>query len=264
MDPRQQQPWQQPQQQPPSPPTQQPPAGYAGGVQQQQIPAGFQPAQDPGNPQQSPAQAPQSTMQPVQPDSFSPDYLDQITGPAPVKNTKGTYLFWIIIGLAVITAGVLAFVMLANRPTSTDKAAELYLRMETLKKVSEETHRHLRDNNLRVNNRSYSLFLTNAIRDIEKPLAAAGVKKGQIPKPIRDEETSLASRLKTEFDDARLNIALDRVYTREMTHQLNTLQAMMKGIYDMNSNKEMREYLETTNDNLAPVARSFSEFAATK
>lgn len=145
-----------------------------------------------------------------------------------------------------------------------DRAAEMYLRMETLKKVSEDQHRHLRDNQLRVNNRSFSLFLTNAIRDIEEPLKAAGINKGQIPKNIRDREAALQAKLKEEFDDARLNITLDRIYTRQMTYQLESLQRMMQTVYDGSNSAALREYLVTTDSNLLPVYNNFKEFNAAK
>lgn len=263
MDPSQQ-PGQPPQPQPTpqAPPQPAPSADYSN-----QPPAGFQPAQpvSPANQPPQPAQAAPPPGQPVQlPTGYAADYLDQIAGPVPTKNTKGVYLLWAIIILSIITAGVLAFTMLSNRPTSMSRATELYLRMETLKKVSENTHRQLRSNDLRVSNRSFSLFLTNAIRDIEAPIKAAGIKKSEIPKSIRNREAALSSQLKDTFDEALLNVSLDRVYAREMTYQLNTLQAMMKAVGEMSSNKEILAYLETTNSNLAPVMRSFSEFAATK
>lgn len=227
----------------------------------QSPPAGFQPVRAAG---QSPTPTESSTSPAAAPLDYSVDYLNQIAAPTPTTDKKSIFLVWTIIALSIVSVAVLAFTMLASRPGSIERTSELYLRMTTLKKVSEEQHRYLRDNQLRVSNRNFITFLTNAIRDIEQPLTDADIQKSKLPESLTTQEAALARQLATEFEDARLNITLDRVYTRQMTYQLSALQAMMKGVYDQTSNAELKSYLETTSANLAPVARSFSEFAATK
>ena len=241
-----------PRQQPSSPPP--PTDGQAN-----QPLAGFQPLSS--NPQQQPQPAPSPAEASQQPTSFSIDYLDQIAAPTPTTSNKSIILVWAIIGLSIVAAVVFVFMMFSGRTSSMEQTANVYMRMETLKKVSENHHKHLRDNQLRVSNRNFITFLTNSIRDIEQPLQAAGIQKSKLPKKSAETEASLSSELNAAFEDARLNINLDRVYTREMTFQISTLQSMMRSVYDQASSAELRGYLETTSSNLAPVSRSFSEFA---
>lgn len=199
-----------------------------------------------------------------QPIDYSIDYLNQIAQPTTPTSKKSIFLIWAIIGLSVVAAAVMIFSMLTSRPSSMERTAAVYLRMETLKDVSEKQHRYLGSNQLRVNNRNSITFLTNAIRDIEQPLSAAGITKSKISKDVVGLENKLTDDLNSEFDDARLNTILDRVYTREMTYQLGVLQSMMTGLESQSSNPELKSYVETTKNNLAPVIRTFSEFAATK
>lgn len=226
----------------------------------------MQPQQTPpgqSQPQATPGQQP--PVQPAQPvyaegQDYSIEYLDQIAPPTK-KSLMPSKLILIILGLVGLLVIVGLFVMLSSaRPSTLDQASELNARLETLADISKDQHRHLRDNTLRANNTAYQLFLNNAISDMEAPLTAAGLEKAT-KKAIATQEKAYASKLNAEFEDARLNVILDRTYAREMAYQLDVVQAMMRRVYNGTNSKELRGYLDSANTNLTLLSKSFDEFS---
>lgn len=216
----------------------------------------------PTNPQPYPQQS--TPITPPQQD-YSIDYLNQISAPSKTSSgPNGKFLIGIIVGLLVLLGLVGAFLVFGNRSTPMDKAANMLMRMQTLEKVAKSQHKHLRDGQLRSSNSSYTLFLTNAIRDLKEPLESAGVNVNKLPKSQRDAEKAVETELNTRFDDARLNVRLDNTYSREMNYQLDILHSMMVSIYSSTSSSALKEYLETTEKNLAQVSESFEKVSDTK
>lgn len=221
------------------------------------------PQQQPPQPQPQPQQA-QATppVQPAQPltEDYSIDYLNQIAPPMKQSQKPGKLLLiiFILVGLLIVVG--IAALLLSGRPTSLDNASALSARMETLAKLSKDQHKNLRDNELRTTNTAYTLFLSNAVSDLSAPLEAAGIKK-ETTKAITASETAFATELTAKFEDARLNVVLDRTYAREMAYQLDIIEAMMRSIYGSTSSQQLQSYLDTANKNLAPIAQDFDEFA---
>ncbi len=234
---------------------------------QQPDPNGIWQPQPQQTPPQPPTQAPPSAQQPLQPgvqqpiQDYSVDYLDQISTPLKPQKTANHKLILIImvlLGLLVLVG--VAALLLSSRPSTLDKASELSARMESLVEISKDQHSYLRDNDLRSDNTAYTIFLTNAIADLEAPLEAAGIEK-DVTASIEAAESAHSSELTSEFDDARLNVVLDRTYAREMTYQIEVLQTMMRQVYDGTDNEELRTFLDNAYRNLTPIAESFDEFA---
>lgn len=141
-----------------------------------------------------------------------------------------------------------------------NKANELNARIETLTKISKDQHKHLRDNSLRATNTAFTLFLSNASSDLEAPLKAAGIEK-KVTNSIKASEKTYESKLTADFEDARLNVVLDRTYARQMAYELDIINSMMRSIYNSTSNTELRGYLDNANNNLTPIAEDFRKFA---
>ncbi len=150
-----------------------------------------------------------------------------------------------------------------SRTSIPIKASQLSARLETLAGLSKDHHKNLRDNEIRATNTAYMLFLNNAISDLQAPLTEAGIEK-KTTKTIATTESTYANELGAKFEDARLNVTLDRVYALEMKHQIEVVQSSMRSIYDATSNQSLRSYLDKAYSNLTPIAKEFSEFSATK
>lgn len=221
------------------------------------------PNQQPINPQPQPQQPP--VAQPAPGQDYSIDYLDQISAPAKSSRTANPkFLYGVIAGLLALLILVGGFILISSRSTPMDKATDMLLRMQTLEKVAKNQHKHIRDGQLRSTNSSYLLFLANAIRDLKDPLESADVKVNQLPKARRDAEKSIEETLNAQFDDARLNVTLDRTYAREMDYQLEVLHGMMVSVYNSTNSSALKEYLETTETNLAQISEGFSGFSGSK
>lgn len=285
MDPQPQQPWQPPQQpsqppaEPPSSPNVQPAANQpypdpnaAQATQPPPQPVSQPTPVEPAQPQQMAGQqAPQfqpgqATPQPLQPpEQAAPnpalDYLDQISAPVQPPQKQNKLILYALIGLgAIIVLGVIIMIASSGGPSTLARASQLHSRIESLAEISQDYHKYLRDNGLRATNTAYSLFLNNAAADLEAPLASAGLKKKETA-AIVSAEKAHAAKLEEEFEDARLNVVLDRTYSRQMSYELGLIKAMMQSIYSRTSSADLREYLDSANSNLTPIARDFDEFA---
>lgn len=227
---------QQPPQAPPPPPVQQQPAQFA---------------------QPQPQSQPQVQQQP----EYSIEYLNEISGANAAQTGGPSKLVMIIAGVVGLLAVILFAVMLfASGPSASDKATDVYLRIQTLESLASESQDDLRNNDLRAINSGLALQLTNSLNDLQEPLGNAGVDTGKISKNSSGAETAYASAIQSDFDDAKLNVQLDNTYAREMSYQLETLRAMMQSTYDATSSASLKEALDNTDKQLAPFREKLSNF----
>lgn len=197
-------------------------------------------------------------MQPGQTE-YPIDYLNQI---APEQKKPGMNGKWvlILIGLGVVGVIFIAISFLSSAGGSTQKLQTLTARMQTLQKISVGAEKNIKSGSLRSTNSTLSLFLTNATRDIEKPLANNGVKIKSLDKNIVKKEDG--AKVTAALEDARLNATYDRTYAREMGFQLETLHNLMQDIYSSTKSKSLKEFLDTTSKNITPIQKQLTDFNA--
>ncbi|MEO5950750.1 MAG: hypothetical protein ABIQ04_04860 [Candidatus Saccharimonadales bacterium] len=195
-------------------------------------------------------------------EEYSIDYLNQIAAPAKKPGLDKKFLLLIGGGLLFAIILVVVLVSLGNGGNaSPSKLQTLEARINTLSTISTSAKQNIKSNSLRTTNANLIIFLTNADRDGTAPLLAAGVAKDKIDKAITAAESG--DTLKKTLEDARLNATYDRTYAREMDYQLETLSALMKGIYESTSSKSMKDFLDTTDTNLATIRKQLSDFSDT-
>jgi hypothetical protein len=244
--------------------------------QPQQYPGGVSPApQSPPVLNQStpsPQQAqPTQAQQPLQPLSVEPqqpvapqysiDYLNQIA-PQPKKGGLNNRMFLFIIGgglLLALIVGIMTLASSSNGPTQTMQT--LAARMLTLQTISDTAQKNIKSTKLRNTNSSLAIFLTNANHAAVAPLKASGVDVKKIDKKITTAEKNEA--LVAKLEDARLNATFDRTYSREMSYQLSTVEALMKTIYNKTKSKSMKDFLSQTNSNIVPIITQLDDFNTT-
>jgi hypothetical protein len=191
---------------------------------------------------------------------YSIDYLNQIA-PQPKKSGIKDKFFLLIIGGGILVAIVVGLIMLSGGGTAspTQKMQTLAARMTTLQTIASTAQKNLKSSDLRSTNSSLTIFLTNANRDIVTPYKTNNVDVAKIDKKITAAESGDA--LKQKLEDARLNAVFDRTYAREMSYQLDTVVALMKDIYANTSSKSLKEFLDSTNKNLQPIIKQFTDFS---
>lgn len=195
-------------------------------------------------------------MQPGQTE-YPIDYLNQI---APEQQKPGLSGKWVLllIGVGVVAVIFIAIFLLSSAGGSTQKLQTLTARMQTLQKISEGAEKNIKSGSLRSTNSTLSIFLTNANKDIEKPLANNGIKPKSLDKSIVKKEDG--AKVSAALEDARLNATFDRTYAREMGFQLETLAGLMKEIYTTTKSKSLKEFLVSTDTNLTPIRKQLTDF----
>lgn len=211
-------------------------------------------------------------MQPQQPNQlpdqpyhadYSVDYLNQIAG-GPQQTAGGPSKLVMIIAAVVGLLAVVLFaaMILTAGPSGADRASDVYLRLETLKELSQSQQENLRDNELRAINSGLSLQLTNTLASATEPLAAVGVDTEAIDERARAQEEAYKQALIEQFEDAALNVQLDATYSREMAFQLETLRALLESAYRQSNSERLRTFLDETARDLYPFNEKFSNFQA--
>lgn len=209
---------------------------------------------DPNQPTPPPQQQPQ-------PD-YSVDYLNQIAAPVKPTFAPSPLILLGVIGVGVLAIVGFAILMFGSSGTSSlERMAGLNLRLASLQKIADTQQRQLRDNNLRSINAAFSLYLSNTLRDIKDPIAKSGVNEKTVTKKLSADEATFSSDVNTKFEEAKLNVILDRTYAREMVYQIGVLRNMMATVHKNTGNTELKTALETSDPSFAQSARGFEEFA---
>lgn len=208
-----------------------------------------------------PNQPPQPHIPQPQPE-YSIDYLDQISAPQKRTIAPNPFVLLGVIGVGILAIVGFGLMIFSSSSTSgTDRVAELNLRLATLQKIADTQQRNLRNNDLRSTNAAFSLYLSNTARDMKDPVAALGITETSTPKKLTAAEATLSTSINTSFEEAKLNIILDRTYAREMAYQIGVLRTMMTSVYKTTSNKTLKTTLETSDPSLQQVAKSFEDFS---
>lgn len=201
-------------------------------------------------------------MQPDAPQQNLPspsmDYLNQIATPTPQK-TMNPMVLWAAIGAVLVFAVVMFFLILSGGTNNADRMTAIAARISGLQAIVSEAPENLQSSELRTQNSNLSIALAGASRDIGGSIEATGAttnEKDDRVKELSKEFEAITSNL----EDARLNGIYDRAYAREMAYSLKTLHAEMDELYQETSKDTVREFLRSTDENLAPFIEEFSSF----
>jgi hypothetical protein len=191
------------------------------------------------------------------------DYLNQIA-PAPKKpGINKRTLVLLVVGIGVILALVIAFVIFAGGkaagPTNTSQT--LAARLQEMQAIADKSQKNIKSSELRGINSNLIIFLTNANRDIAAPLTASGIDSKKLDKAIVAKEK--ADPIAADLEDARLNAIFDDTYAREMSYKLTTISLLMEDIYSRTKSSSMEKFLLTTDENLQPIKEQLDTFNST-
>lgn len=194
-------------------------------------------------------------------DEYSIDYLNQISATPKKSGLDKKFLFIIggVLGIALLLVAAIAiFGSISQGGASPSKLQTLFVRLETLGEISKDAKKNIKSNPLRIANANLMIFLTDANRDVVGPLGKSGVDVKKIDKSI---ETKFSGdELTKTLEDARLNAIYDRTYAREMSYELETLQALMAEIYESTNSKSMKEFIVSTDDSLVSIRKQLTEY----
>lgn len=202
----------------------------------------------------------------TQPQDFSIDYLNQISAPPPAHKPVGKIVYimaGVILFFTIIVVIGLATSSSGSSKSITEKTTELYMRLETLRDVSKEQQDSLRSNKLRGYNSSLTLFLSNSMSSLEPVLSAGGTdaKKLTSSKTYKADQEALTTELTDKFQEAALNVRLDRAYAIEMAYQIDVVQSLITAIQKKNKTSKMQEFVDNNVANLTAISKEFQQFS---
>lgn len=266
---------------PPQQPPQQggfPPAPGQQPAQPVPTPGFYAQPQQPGTPSPAnPYQQPPQPIQPAQnngwgatpqpsapgPNGYAIDYLDQIAPPPSGPKFFSGSFTWILIGLAVVFMVAVGIISLNSGNGSTKVAQNAYLRFDNLSKVTTKYHKYLKDSKLSSTDSNFTIFMTNAQRDLVDPMAKNGLLLKNIDKKLKSTEATYSDDVATKLEDARLNAILDRAYAREMAYQAQLILEMYNKMAKSTS-KSIKDNATKTIPNLEPIQKAFADFDETE
>lgn len=209
---------------------------------------------------------PSQTPQPANPhQDFSIDYLNQLD---PHHKKAGGPSPKVMIGAIVVGILALAFfaftLLSGGSSTPSDRVIAINLRLQTLQTISKTQHKKLRDNKLQATDGNLAIYLTNTLRDIEKPATAAKIDLKKVSKERLATEASYKTKLDDAFRDAHLNAQLDTTYARQMAYELSVLRSLMTKLKASSGSKSVKEFVDTSTPSLDAIEKDFETFSTTK
>lgn len=196
-------------------------------------------------------------QQPLPPVPTGIDYLHQIAAPPPTsrfdKKTK-------LILLVCAVLGVLSIVMiiattLLQRPTTSPQ--QLSARLTNLQTIAKKYHPKLHSADLEAATSSLLATLTTAQNNLNDVMTKSGIDIKKQAKTIAALES--ADTLDKVLDDAFLNVALDRVYGREMAFWLEDTIVMLQQLERSSSSTAIKGFAAEQLPNLRTVHKQFTE-----
>lgn len=196
----------------------------------------------------------QNSYQPAPlPDS---NYLDQIST-APKQQTVKPWILWAIIGGVLLIVIIAVFALASGGDSYTKRLQQFGWRLQSVSQLAEQSGDKIKSSDLRALNSSLIAILSGANRDVTGLTTTSGKEAAEPPKnsPILSEFAEVNSTL----EDAQLNAKFDEAYARQMAYQLATLQNEITSL-SKTKKSNIRSVLVTTDDNLEPFTKQFSEY----
>ncbi|HEY0965083.1 MAG TPA: hypothetical protein VGE13_01240 [Candidatus Saccharimonadales bacterium] len=207
-----------------------------------------------GQPPQDPPQ-----LQPIPDQSqFDSSYLDQIAAPVQQKQANPLML-WGLIGGVLLAVIIFMMVLLSSgAPSPSKRVADLLSRTQSLKEVTQDSAKKIKDSKLRAANSSLASILSGMENDFTTYLSSTGGSKPESAKdgPIAEEFTTLSEKL----EDARLNERFDTVYAREVGYQIKQIRSDFTIIYKSVKSKSFQDVLIKQDKSLEDLSSDFSTF----
>jgi hypothetical protein len=199
-------------------------------------------------------------LPPVQePENSGASYLDSIAAP-PKQNTLSSFALWGIIGGIIFTLVItVIFIFNSGSPSRAETFTNYVHRVQALSRLTSSSTKIIQNSELRALNATTVSVLGTANQESSDVLKAVDIKK----LPANNAKSPIAaefSELNTKLDNARLNVAYDRVYAREIGYHLAKIRAQINTLHKSSKNKKLRAYLEKTDANLQPLVSQYNQF----
>lgn len=185
------------------------------------------------------------------------NYLDQISSQQKTA-TMSPYALWGIIGAVLLVAiGAILILTQGGGDSASQKFTNLIYRVQALEKLTKSNTKTIQNSKLLAANSSLNSILTGIDKQSDASLKVYGLQK--LPttpndSPITKEYADITSKL----DNARLNVAFDDTYAREVTYQIKLIRSEMSSLYNQSRSSTVKTFLQQSDTNLQPLLTAFS------
>lgn len=201
-------------------------------------------------------QTPPPQLEPL-PDQSQMDgsYLDQIATPTQQK-TLNPVVLWAMIGGVVLAVVIFIMLLLSSgAPSQTERTISLLVRTQSLKAMTQDSAKNIKDSKLRAANGSLTTILSGMENEFTTYLTSSGEKTPK-DSPVTAEFTAVNEKL----EDARLNERFDTVYAREVAYQIRKIRSEFSIIYDSIKSESFKETLAKEDKSLEDLSTDFTTF----
>lgn len=199
-------------------------------------------------------------------------YLQQISTtskPAAPKTSKFSLnpkvLIIAGIGIALVIFMAIIGSMLGNvSDKEKDEAMRLHVRAHYLLETLNEYTNSVKSSQLRSMGTTLSTHLTELNRDLLPMLTEHwGYEdwEDDTPAEVLEEETAASEKLNGDFENARLNGLLDRVYVRELALQIALLTSIQTEIIARSEREDLIDLLTRSSNNLKELHQQFADYS---
>lgn len=212
------------------------------------------PPQDPMNPVGNPVAGGQP--------QHSIDYLNQLAGSAPGQQAAQPNQKIVLFGIGGFLAVALAVFLLIftnqGGPTGPKPEQTLYSTIFNSSQVTDKAEKNIRDSQLASISTALNGQLLNDLTAMATPLQKSGIdaKKLQSSLKKKKEFTKTLDKL----EDARLNAIYDRVYSREISYELDLIMMQMDKTTKLSTNSKIKEFIKSDKANYDTIKKSLDEY----
>ena len=202
------------------------------------------------------------------------EYLNEIskanrpTSPAKKSPVNFGLIFKILLGATVVTALLMALVVLVNNGATraTDLTQQLYVRMTNVNKIISTYNGSLKSSQLRSINYSLSGTLTGTSAQISAYLTSTSESKKSSaltpPSSIASSEAALDAQINATLSRAKLNGILDRIYSAQVQMQVSLMMSITSEILARDKDPTLTEILNNFYSNLHVISESLSSYTS--
>lgn len=224
-----------------------------------------QPPQQPtqwGQPVSQPLYQPQQQPQQLTPDGMaSIDYLNQIATPKKNRFSLNRTQTLMLGGVLIVLFGILMVVLLSRSsgPSLTAKSQHFVARTAAITEVTKQSQKNIKSRDLSTLNSSLTIQMASAQSSLTEVFTEQGINTSKLDKKVLTAESNTA--LLDKLNDARLSGIFDRVYSREMSYELQNILITLKEFHSLSSNSKTKEQFESIYNNLEPLKKQIDEFS---
>lgn len=188
------------------------------------------------------------------------DYLNKISTP----QKRGLALSRtqiLIVGAVLIVATIVVMIlalMNSSGPSMAAQSQHLVARTSALVDTTKKSQKNIKSRDLSVLNSSLTVQMTSAQTTLTEVLSKQGLNVTKIDKEVTAAESN--SALLDKLNDAHLSGIFDRVYSREMSYELQKMLINVKKFYAASSSAETKGQFESIYNNLEPLQKQLAEF----